>query len=49
MDMKLGASYSHDLEILKNIELLTEKRSFEELRQNFPAYTSRILIILRAI
>lgn len=44
MDMKLGASYSKDLEISKKVESLAEKRSFEELRQNFPAYTSRILI-----
>jgi hypothetical protein len=42
--MKLGATYLHDKEIMKGIEALAEPRTFIERQQNFPAYTSRMLI-----
>lgn len=44
MDMKLGTTYQHDKEIIKSIEALAERRTFQERQQNFPAYTSRMLI-----
>ena len=44
MDMKLGATYQHDKEITKGIEALAERKTFQERQQNFPAYTSRMLL-----
>jgi hypothetical protein len=44
MDMKLGHSYERDLEISKQISNLATKRDFEEISQNFTAYTRRILL-----
>jgi len=44
MDMKIGASYEHDLEVAEKLSRLAESRTFTELQQNFPAYTSRMLI-----
>lgn len=44
MDMKLGATYQHDKDILKSIEALAERRTFQERLQNFPAYTTRMLL-----
>ena len=44
MDMKLGATSQHDKNNIERIKLLAEKRTFEERQQNFPAYTSRMLI-----
>lgn len=44
MDMKLGAASKNDKDITERIKLLAEKRTFEERQQNFPAYTSRMLI-----
>lgn len=44
MDMKLGATHQHDKKVIKGIEALAKRRTFQEIQQNFPAYTSRILI-----
>lgn len=44
MDMKLGASYQHDKEIVKGIKAVAEKRTFEENTQIFTGLTSRILL-----
>jgi hypothetical protein len=44
MDMQLGATHQHDKEIIERIKALAEKRTFQERQQNFPAYTSRMLI-----
>ena len=44
MDMKLGMSSQHDLEISKKITKLSEQRPFEEIAQTFPAYIRRQLL-----
>jgi len=44
MDMKLGASYPHDKNVMEGIKALAEKRTFQEIQQDFPAYTSRMLL-----
>lgn len=42
--MKLGGRFQYDQDILKAVESLSERRTFSERQQNFPGYTSRMLL-----
>lgn len=44
MDMKLGSTSAHDIELTNKIMSIAEKRPLEEIFQAFPAYTRRQLL-----